>query len=216
MSWDIEPYDIFKRFFGSGSMTPFGQGREFNDMFREFDNMRREFDRMFEDFADIEKSAPKELVKEYETPNGKVRKVGPLVYGYSMTIGSDGKPHVREFGNVRQSGQVQGRYSTRRPQIFAQRDPLIDVNVTEKEVKAICEMPGVKKEEIKINAYDGAVEVITTDEQRKYHKTIELPPETDIETVRSNYNNGILEITFNKKTKRNLKERILKWINFFR
>ena len=63
MSWDIEPYDIFKRFFGSGSMTPFGRGREFNDMFREFDNMRREFDRMFEDFADIEKSAPKELVK---------------------------------------------------------------------------------------------------------------------------------------------------------
>jgi hypothetical protein len=29
--------------------------------------------------------------------------MGPFVYGYSMTIGPDGKPRVREFGNVRGS-----------------------------------------------------------------------------------------------------------------
>ena len=39
----------------------------------------------------------------------------------------------------------------------------------------------------------------TTDSQRKYHKTIELPDNTDIETARSTYNNGILEVTFDKK-----------------
>lgn len=27
--------------------------------------------------------------------------MGPFVYGYSMTIGPDGKPKVREFGNIR-------------------------------------------------------------------------------------------------------------------
>ena len=32
---------------------------------------------------------------------GKVREVGPIVYGYSMTIGPDGKPRIREFGNVK-------------------------------------------------------------------------------------------------------------------
>ena len=48
---------------------------------------------------------PKELVREYQTPEGeKVREVGPIVYGYSMTIGPDGKPHVREFGNVKSLG----------------------------------------------------------------------------------------------------------------
>jgi len=26
--------------------------------------------------------------------------MGPFVYGYSMTMGPDGKPIVREFGNV--------------------------------------------------------------------------------------------------------------------
>ncbi|HEY6534690.1 MAG TPA: Hsp20/alpha crystallin family protein, partial [Candidatus Nitrosocosmicus sp.] len=32
-----------------------------------------------------------------------------------------------------------------------------------------------------------------------YHKTLELPKEADIETARSTYNNGILEVTFDKK-----------------
>ena len=60
-------------------------------------------------------------------------------------------------------------------------------------------MPGVKKDDIKVNAYDGAIEVLSNDPHRKYHKTIELPPQTDIETAKSTYNNGILEVTFNKK-----------------
>jgi HSP20 family protein len=76
---------------------------------------------------------------------------------------------------------------------------LVDVNTTDKEVKVVLEMPGVKKEDIKINAFDGSVDVIANNPQRKYHKTVELPQDADIETVKSTYNNGILEITFNKK-----------------
>ena len=60
-------------------------------------------------------------------------------------------------------------------------------------------MPGIKKENIKINAYENSVEIISDDSQRKYHKVIDLPPEADIETVKSIYNNGILEVVFNKK-----------------
>jgi HSP20 family protein len=60
-------------------------------------------------------------------------------------------------------------------------------------------MPGIKKENIKINAYEDSVEIISNDPQRKYHKVIDLPLEADIETVKSKYNNGILEVTFNKK-----------------
>ncbi|AFU59503.1 small heat-shock protein [Candidatus Nitrososphaera gargensis Ga9.2] len=35
----------------------------------------------------------------------------------------------------------------------------------------------------------------------KYHRVIDLPSDTDIETAKSKYTNGILEITFNKKAK---------------
>ena len=70
---------------------------------------------------------------------------------------------------------------------------------SDKEVKVVIEMPGVNKENIKVNAYDNSVEITSDDPQRKYHQIIELPPEANIETAKSNYKNGILEITFKKK-----------------
>jgi HSP20 family protein len=40
--------------------------------------MEREFE---ESFRNIENMVPKDLIKEYETAQGKVREIGPLVYG---------------------------------------------------------------------------------------------------------------------------------------
>ncbi len=183
---DIEPFDWTKRFFGRRGF--------FDDMFRGFDEMRREMESQFED---IEKRIPKDLVREYTTPaGGKVREVGPMVYGYSMTIGPDGKPKVREFGNVKPSRRFGGLM---RPEISGETEPLVDVTTTDNEVKAVVEMPGVSKDKIKINVYDNRVEVKSEDPQRKYHRTFEILPETDIETAKSSFNNGILEITFKKK-----------------
>jgi len=194
---DIIPYDWYKRFF-SGRSTFGGWG--FDDMFREFDEIRKEMDRTFsEQFKNIENRVPKNLIKEYETPEGgKVREVGPIVYGYSMTIGPDGKPNVREFGNIKSpfAGR-EGFYQ--QPSLSAEREPLVDISSTDKEVKVVVEMPGIKKENIKINAYENALEITSTAPERKYHKVIELPTEADIETVKSTYNNGILEVIFNKK-----------------
>jgi HSP20 family protein len=60
---------------------------------------------MYNTFDDVSTNLSKELVREYQTPEGeKIREVGPIVYGYSMTIGPDGKPHVREFGNIKSPG----------------------------------------------------------------------------------------------------------------
>ena len=163
--------------------------------------MRREMEREFEEqYKDIETKAPKDLVREYETAGGgKVREYGPFVYGYSMTIGPDGRPKVREFGNVKSPSSIRGGGFFARPLISSERQPLADVTTTDKEVKVVVEMPGVSKENIKVNAYDNTVEVTTTDPERKYHEVVEVPPETDIETVKSTYKNGILEIIFKKK-----------------
>ena len=56
--------------------------------------------------------------------------------------------------------------------------------------------------------------------QRKYHKIIDLTKQADIETARSTYNNGILEVTFDKKkeepkSKGRDKDRIRFSLNFF-
>jgi HSP20 family protein len=200
---DIEPFDWFNRFFGTGGRRG-GEGFfGFPDIFRGFDDMRREMQKEFEDaFKNMQVKAPKDLVKEYQTAGGdKVREYGPFIYGYSMTVGPDGKPKVREFGNVKSpfSSGKQGSFFTR-PLISSEREPLADVTTTDKEVKIAVEMPGVSKENIKINVYDTSLELTTTGtEERKYHEVIEIPPETDIETATSTYKNGILEITFKKK-----------------
>jgi len=190
---DIQPFDWYRRFGGLGRK---GFGGFFDDMFRGFDEMREEMEREFED---IEKRIPKDMIREYTTPEGgKVREVGPMVYGYSMTVGPDGNPRIREFGNVKPSRRY-GFRGISRPEISSEIEPLVDVATTDKEVRVVVEMPGISKDKIKINAYDNTVEVRSEDPQRNYHRIIEIPPETDIETARSAYNNGILEITFNKK-----------------
>lgn len=192
--WDSEPEDWFRRgrrLFGSGSGEIIGRLNE----------MGEKMEKMFEEqFKDIQTKAPKDLIREYETPGGgKVRELGPFVYGYSMTIGPDGKPRVREFGNVRSPLAGFGLGAATRPLISSEREPLADITTTEKEVKVILEMPGVSKENIKINAYESTLDVRSDDPQRKYHEVIELPAEADVETARSTYKNGILEIVFDRR-----------------
>lgn len=196
----IEPDDWFNRFFGNLPFGRRGQGGYFDDMFRGFDEMRTGMERQFEQaFKNLQTNAPKDLVREYETPEGgKVREVGPLVYGYTMTIGPDGKPVVREFGNIKSPSRG-GLNAFGMPSISSEREPLSDVSTTDKEVKVVVEMPGVSKENIKIQAYDNKVEITSNDPKRKYHEIVDIPPEADIETVKSKYNNGILEIEFKKK-----------------
>ena len=211
-NWGIEPDDWFRRVFG-GINFPFLSRRGgsnddwFRDMPRQFEQMRREMERMFqEQFTDIDETKiPKDLVKEYQTSEGaKVREVGPLVYGYSMTVGPDGRPKVREFGNIRSPTKMG---FANRPLISGETEPLADVTTTDKDIKVVVEVPGIEKKDIKINARDGLVEVSTVETaQRKYRKIIELPSEAEIETARSTYKNGILEIVFNKKAKPHGKE----------
>src|SRR5918992_2467219 len=106
--WGIEPYD-WLRTRPFRDIEPFSRaskfsGHWFSDLRRQFDQMRRQMERIFqEQFTDIDETkVPKGLIREYQTPKGtKVREIGPLVYGYSMTIGPDGRPRVKEFGNAR-------------------------------------------------------------------------------------------------------------------
>jgi HSP20 family protein len=195
---NTDPYEWFRRFFG-GSGIP-RASRQGGDIFGELDSMTREMERMYEEqFKDIQSTAPKELVREYETSEGeKVREIGPIVYGYSVTIGPDGKPKVREFGNVK-SPSSSGSFGASRPQISAEREPLADVIDSDKEVKVVVELPGVNRENIKVNALEGSVEISADTPERKYHRILDIPSDVDINSVKSTFNNGILEIIFAKK-----------------
>ena len=176
----ITPDDWFNKFFNFGNWPSRRRGSNrdyFDDIFRGFDEMRRGMERQFDEtYKNLQSSTPKDLVREYETPEGdKIREIGPIVYGYSMTIGPDGKPRVKEFGNVR-SPMRGGPSAFGMPSISSEREPLSDISVSDKEVGVTIEMPGVSKQNIKIQAYDDHVEVTSTRSPEKisssYRNTI--------------------------------------------
>ena len=77
----ITPDDWFDRFIGNFPFGRKGRRSYFEDMFGGFDQMRKEMEREFEEsFKDFETKAPKDLIREYETPEGgKIREIGPFV-----------------------------------------------------------------------------------------------------------------------------------------
>ena len=191
---DIESYDWFRRF----DSTYFA-----DDLFTDFEEVEKEFEDAFMDIKTL-----KELLKDYETPEDVgVREFSSFVYGYSITIELDDKPRVREIRNVRnedvgssESSKKRKGVSKYRPEITTERESLAEVNVYDKEVKVVLEMPGVSKERIRIQAYKNSVEVFSDHPQRKY-QVIDLPRVADIKTIRATCKNGILEIVFKKKEK---------------
>ena len=164
--------------------------------FPDIDEMMREMERAFsEQFKDFEKEFPKSLVRESKTADGEVKKeIGPIVYGYSVTIGPDGKPVVREFGNVR-SGE-----GTPWKAIQDKREPPVDVLSSDKEVRVIAEMPGVRKEDISVTVNEKSMVISVDTEERGYYKELDLPGIVDPKGARSTYNNGILEVTIPLKS----------------
>jgi HSP20 family protein len=166
--------------------------------FPDIDEMMGEMERVFsEQFKDLEKELPKSLVREWKSPDGSTKKeIGPIVYGYSVTIGPDGKPMVREFGNVRRGEGKPWKA------IQDKREPLVDVVSSGKEVRVIAEMPGVKKEDINVTIDDQTMVISVDSGDRGYHKELELPGTVDPKGAKSTYNNGILEVTVPLKATR--------------
>ncbi len=172
-------------------------------------NWFQEFERSFEEMLQgLE--LPKELVRERKLPDGAtVREMGPFVYGYSFSVGPDGKPVVREFGNVKPS-MGGGPFGTGKPRLDVkeEREPLVDTIVHSDVVKVVAELPGVEKSDINLEC-DGRTLILKVDtEKRRYHKSLELPVEVDPDTSKASYKNGVLELILNRKTPDNRPKQI--------
>ena len=161
------------------------------------DEVFREMEEMMErEFRQLSKKAPRELVRERTLPDGtKVKEWGPFVYGYSVTIGPDGKPKVREFGNVKPETRIGSPHID----VKEKREPLIDVMTTNGDVKVIVELPGVEKKDIKLHGTENSLTISVETPQRKYYKEVELPAKVDPKEAESSYKNGVLEVMLQKR-----------------
>jgi len=171
-------------------------------LFGDVDDIFRQMEEMMQrEFKEFTTKLPKDLVRERKLPDGSTSKEwGPFVYGYSMTIGPDGKPQIREFGNVKPSLKHETPFGSRRPSldIKEEREPLVDVMSTDSEVKVVAEIPGVDKKDIKVYAAEKTLTISVDTPQRKYYKEVELPASVDPKTSKSVHKNGVLEVTMTK------------------
>jgi len=178
--------------------TPFFRDWVFGDM----DEMMRDFEEMVQrEFREFTTRIPKDYLRERKLPDGStVKEWGPFVYGYTMTIGPDGKPQIREFGNVKPTLKPETPFGLRRPSLDVkeEREPLVDVISTDNEIKVVAELPGVEKKDIKLHSTEKTLTISVDTPQRRYYKEVELPTTVDPKTAKSVYKNGVLEVTLTK------------------
>jgi HSP20 family protein len=165
---------------------------------------------MEEMFKEIQESIPKELIREERLPDGStVRRVGPIVYGYSMTMGPDGKPIIREFGNVKPSARP-SVFGAPRPglEVKVEREPLVDTIEEDSTIKVVAEVPGVERDDINLECAENTLIISVDTPARKYYKEVELPSQVDPESAKASYRNGVLEVTLTKRRARPKGQRI--------
>lgn len=187
-----EEEDRWSRWFKKRRWPSFFGGDlwDIDENFREMEEM------MAKEFEELSKRAPKDLVRERTLPDGtKVKSWGPFVYGYSLTVGPDGRPKVREFGNFKTETRMGKPYID----VKEKREPLADIMAEDHEVRVIVELPGVEKKDIKLSGTENKLTISVDTPYRKYFKEVELSAKVDIKKATSKYKNGVLDITIPKK-----------------
>jgi HSP20 family protein len=162
---------------------------------------------MMKEFEELSKRAPQTLQREQTLPDGtKVKSFGPFVYGYSLSVGPDGTPKVREFGNFKAETQLGKPHMD----VKEEREPLTDVIDADGEVRVIVELPGVEKKDIKLSGTANKLTISVATPEHKYFKEVKLPAKVDVKKAKSTYKNGVLDVTVTKKKQEKTKSRTIK------
>ncbi len=161
---------------------------------------------MAKEFENLSKRVPETLIREQTLPDGtKIKSWGPFVHGYSVIVGPDGKPKVREFGNFK----MQRRLGKPHLDVKEKREPLADVIPSDNDVRVIIELPGVEKKDIKLSGTEDKLTISVDTPERKYFKEVELPAKVEIKKATSKYKNGVLDITIPKKKEEKTKSKTI-------
>jgi len=153
-----------------------------------FDDLDKEPDEIFEMFE--------RMFKSFESMPSEDESEGSYFYGFSITQKPDGKPIIREFGNVKPAGKVVERSDVRESIVDTVYEPKGNL------VKVIVEMPGVDLEDVTIKLNQSSVHVAAAKGDRKYYSKIPLDVVVIPEVIKKTFNNGILEITLKAKNPR--------------
>ncbi|MDX1596566.1 MAG: archaeal heat shock protein Hsp20, partial [Nitrosopumilaceae archaeon] len=120
----------------------------------------------------------------------QVQTYGPYYYGYELTVGPDGKPHLREWGNARPTTAPNLESGAR--QVYV--DEILDKD--NNQLKLVAEMPGVEKSDINVTVEKETVNITAKNNERSYQAIVPLKQKIKEDSAKARYANGILEVTF--------------------
>jgi HSP20 family protein len=115
-------------------------------------------------------------------------------YGYSMSMGPDGKPIIREWGTGIPEGGNPSKPQSYIPEI---PEPLsqVDIDTEKMLVRVIVEMPGFMKDSIKITGTENKLQLSASNETRQIDTEIPINGKVDPQSAKATYKNGVLDIT---------------------
>lgn len=156
------------------------------DKRRDLRDMLDELDKYFEDFEkDIEETVKNAIF-------GKEGQGKSFIAGFTFNMAPGGKPSVQIFGNnpVRRDGF---------------RSPINEQVLDDDKglLRVILEMPGVEKDDIKVDATEESAVITASRGEKNYRAELSLKAPVEPESGKAEYKSGMLEISFSLKDKAN-------------
>jgi HSP20 family protein len=111
------------------------------------------------------------------------------IYGFTVKVGlgEDG-PRIEPFGNIRRDAK------SGRTEVQEVREPMVDVFEEEGYLLVLAELPGIGKDEVRIDLEDDVLTISAEKKDKKYRKEVLLPRSVSKEKMQVSCNNGVLEI----------------------
>jgi len=74
----------------------------------------------------------------------------------------------------------------------------LDVHEADDRVRVVADIPGVSKEAIDLQCDGEVLTISAASDRRDYEERVHLPSQVDEHSASATYNNGVLEITFDR------------------
>ena len=115
------------------------------------------------------------------------------IYGFTVKVGlGDEGPKIEPFGNVRRD------IKSGRTEVQEVREPMVDVFEEEDHLLVLAELPGIGKEDVRVEVKDDVLTISAARGDKKYRKEVLLPRSVSKDKMQVSCNNGVLEIKYPK------------------
>jgi len=170
---------------------------------RMFEEMLEQVTEMMEEMSNMDVEEMSEMnPEEFEDFDGDMN-------GFAFTNFGEGSGFGFPFGSGDPSdfpgmGMGAGAEPNTNPTPHANRDPTtqgsthVDVLDEGTVVRVVADVPGVEKEEITVSVSGEELRIHAVRGEREYDERVGLPSGVDKESGDATYNNGVLEVSFEK------------------